>query len=364
MLGKHVHGEIDPHLWQNVRNVEAYVKLIRDTLTAKDPGGAAGYRANTERYLIELDQTDKYVRDTIARIPKANRYLVTTHDGFAYLAEAYGIPVAGFVTPNPATDDAARANKDAPSVWRYPDETVLRVVDAAKLTVPAGSAYSFVGAAPGAVVWVVPQTQNPDVVWTGWNTQDPTVVQRINRGATFSVDGVQGPGILTVYLQSGDFGAPQVLWDSRKSGPQDIFVDTNTHTHANWVFTKPGVYLVRMTASATLIDGSAVSDTQLLRFAVGSGTPTSDAATATWTGAAPERSARPSLTGSGSVPPGSGAAGGQGPLVPILIVAIAVVAVALTIGFATATVRGGQAKKRFFADRASSPLESDEGSGA
>lgn len=104
VLGKHVHGEIDPHLWQNVRNVEAYAKLIRDTLIAKDPGGAAGYRANAERYLTELDQTDRYVRDTIARIPKANRYLVTTHDGFAYLAKAYGVPVAGFVTPNPATE--------------------------------------------------------------------------------------------------------------------------------------------------------------------------------------------------------------------------------------------------------------------
>jgi len=104
VLGKHVHGEIDPHLWQNVRNVEAYVKLIRDTLTTKDPAGAADYRANAERYLTELDQTDAYVRDTIAEIPKANRYLVTTHDGFAYLAEAYGITVAGFVTPNPATE--------------------------------------------------------------------------------------------------------------------------------------------------------------------------------------------------------------------------------------------------------------------
>ena len=31
MLGKHVHGEIDPHLWQDVRNVMAYVELIRDT---------------------------------------------------------------------------------------------------------------------------------------------------------------------------------------------------------------------------------------------------------------------------------------------------------------------------------------------
>ncbi|NHC47518.1 anchored repeat ABC transporter, substrate-binding protein [Motilibacter aurantiacus] len=104
VLGKHVHGEIDPHLWQNVRNAMAYVKLIRDTLTRADPSHAAEFRANAEAYLAELERTDDYVRSTIARIPEANRYLVTTHDAFGYLAEAYGVEIAGFVTPNPATE--------------------------------------------------------------------------------------------------------------------------------------------------------------------------------------------------------------------------------------------------------------------
>lgn len=104
VLGKHVHGEIDPHLWQNLRNAMAYVKLIRDTLIRADPGHAADYRANTEAYLADLQTTDDYVRNTIARIPEANRYLVTTHDAFRYLGEAYAIKVAGFVTPNPATE--------------------------------------------------------------------------------------------------------------------------------------------------------------------------------------------------------------------------------------------------------------------
>jgi anchored repeat ABC transporter substrate-binding protein len=104
VLGKHVHGEIDPHLWQDVRNAMAYVKLIRDTLIARDPEGAAVYRANTDRYLAELDATDRYVRRAIAAIAPGRRYLVTTHDAFAYLAKAYGLRVAGFVTPSPATE--------------------------------------------------------------------------------------------------------------------------------------------------------------------------------------------------------------------------------------------------------------------
>jgi anchored repeat ABC transporter substrate-binding protein len=80
------------------------VELIRDTLIGVDPAGAVDYRRNADAYLAELTELDTYVASTIASIPPANRYLVTTHDAFGYLAHAYGIPVAGFVTPNPAVE--------------------------------------------------------------------------------------------------------------------------------------------------------------------------------------------------------------------------------------------------------------------
>ena len=104
VLGKHVHGEIDPHLWHDVGNAMAYVELIRDTLIDSDPEGARSYRANADAYLSELRRLDRHVRRTIAAIPFHRRYLVTTHDAFAYLARAYGIEIAGFVTPNPAVE--------------------------------------------------------------------------------------------------------------------------------------------------------------------------------------------------------------------------------------------------------------------
>ncbi|HWB35460.1 MAG TPA: choice-of-anchor M domain-containing protein [Rugosimonospora sp.] len=264
-------------------------------------------------------------------------------------------------------DDAHRADASATSVWRYPDETVLRVVDAAELTVPDDATYSFVGADPGATVWVVPQTQNPEVVWVGWNTQDPDVMATLDRGATFALTGAQGPGVMTVYLQSGDFGAPQVLWDSRVSDPQPVWVDVNTHTHANWVFTAPGVYLVRMQVSADLIDGSSVSDSQLIRFAVGSATSTDEALATAWTGPADTGAPSASPTGAatagegdeaGGAPVASGGApaqaDGSGSLVTWLIVAIAVVAAAMIAGFTIVIVRGNRAKRRVLAARAAS----------
>lgn len=104
VLGKHVHGEIDPHLWQDVGNAMSYVELIRDTLVAADPEHALGYRDRADAYLAELEELDAYVAARLADIPADRRYLVTTHDAFAYLAHAYGLQVAGFVTPNPAVE--------------------------------------------------------------------------------------------------------------------------------------------------------------------------------------------------------------------------------------------------------------------
>ena len=75
--------------------------------------------------------------------------------------------------------------------------------------------------------------------------------------------------MFSLYLENGNFSAPQVLWSSTKNEPQKLWVEKNTHTHANWVFTAPGEYLLKVTASAELSDGSTLSDTRYLKFAVG-----------------------------------------------------------------------------------------------
>ena len=111
VLGKHVPGEIDPHLWQNVKNVEAYAKIMRDEFIALDPAGAPDYTVNTDLYIAQLDQVDSEVKSIIDSIPATERHLVTTHDAFAYFGKAYGLDIAGFVTPNPATEPSLAERK-------------------------------------------------------------------------------------------------------------------------------------------------------------------------------------------------------------------------------------------------------------
>lgn len=182
---------------------------------------------------------------------------------------------AGHVDMGPAFVEGSwelmfRDDSTAEPVWRDPAEVVLRGDDTAMIAVPDDPRYSFVQASPGEQVYVIPQTELAGVVWPGWSTQNPQVVERLGRGVTFTLEGVEGPGGFSMYLENGTFGAPEVLWTSDATGPQDIFVEPNVHSHANWVFTAPGAYYLTVRAHAELADGTVVSDTARLLFAVGS----------------------------------------------------------------------------------------------
>ena len=129
VLGRHVHGEIDPHLWHDVANAKAYVEAIRDNLIGVDPDGAQEYVANAEAYLAKLDEVDAEFQETIEQIPEGKRQLVTTHDGYRYLSSGYGVDIAGFVAPNPSVEPSARdmialtralQNLEVPAVFLEP----------------------------------------------------------------------------------------------------------------------------------------------------------------------------------------------------------------------------------------------------
>ncbi|MDO4664976.1 MAG: anchored repeat ABC transporter, substrate-binding protein [Actinomycetaceae bacterium] len=108
VIGKHVHGDTDPHMWLDVENAIAYVQVIRDRLAEIDPEGAATYTENANQYMGRLRNLHAQVKAEIAAIPKERRHLVTTHDGYQYLARAYGLNVAGFVTSSANAEPSAR----------------------------------------------------------------------------------------------------------------------------------------------------------------------------------------------------------------------------------------------------------------
>ena len=196
-----------------------------------------------------------------------------------------------------------RHDAESGAVWRDPNQTVLRVSDAAIMTAPNSADYPFLADVAGKPVHVIPQTQNPSVVWLGWNTQDPAVTATIDRGLTMRVGPVSGPGRAWLFLQSGTFGKPLLLADSG-AAPGDVWIDSGTHVHANWAFSAPGTYTATVTFLGTTTAGEAVNASTTLRFAVGDAASASEALAM----AAPAASG----SSSGSETPAAGTSQGPG----------------------------------------------------
>ncbi len=104
-------GEVDPHWWQDPRNVETAVRRIRDALAGADAGGTAIYDANAETYLARLEALDTAIGRCMNRIPRDERRLVTNHDALGYFADRYGIAVVGAVIPALSTEARASAGE-------------------------------------------------------------------------------------------------------------------------------------------------------------------------------------------------------------------------------------------------------------
>lgn len=161
-------------------------------------------------------------------------------------------------------------------VYRDPGSTVLWLKPASRVNLPAG--FSQVGS-PGTTVWQVPQTQDMNLIWLGWSTE------ALNAGntsspVTWTLNSVDGPGTVTVYT-TGSFGGVQ---DVVFSGPGSYRINQGVHAHANWAFSKEGVYRLNFTQTVTLAGGTQSSDTKTLTIAVGNVDPTTVATDTTGCG--------------------------------------------------------------------------------
>ena len=230
-------------------------------------------------------------------------------------------------------DFLARDDSAATPVWRALDDIVFKVGDNAQLTLPEDEAFSFVGAEPGAQVWVVPQTEQAEVPWLGWNTQAPSLNESVDRGVTMEFLGHTGPGEFSMFLQNGGFEPPQLLWSTAEQKTDGFWVDLGTHTHANWVFTEPGIHQVRVrmsgegksgTGDTAGAQGNEVSAESVLTFAVGDGTDVAEAQATEWDESAAELSASSaSHSGLAGVPVWIWVLAGAGILVLLGAVALA-----------------------------------------
>lgn len=90
-------GGVDPHVWLDPRNAQAWVGPIADRLAALDPSNAEVYAANAEAARAELDRLIARMEDRLA--PLRGRPFLVAHDGWQYFEERFGLNAVGALTP-------------------------------------------------------------------------------------------------------------------------------------------------------------------------------------------------------------------------------------------------------------------------
>ena len=88
-------AELDQHAWQDAANAAVYAGNIAAALAQADPANGADYRSRGEAYRNELLALDGWARQRIAAVPAQKRKVITSHDGFGYMARAYSINMVG-----------------------------------------------------------------------------------------------------------------------------------------------------------------------------------------------------------------------------------------------------------------------------
>jgi zinc/manganese transport system substrate-binding protein len=102
----------DPHAWQSLEAAQRYVENIRAVLVAARPAQAAAINTRAAGYSGQLAALDARMRASLAPVPPDQRRIVTSHDAFGYLADAWSLdmraPQGWTSAGEPSAADVAR----------------------------------------------------------------------------------------------------------------------------------------------------------------------------------------------------------------------------------------------------------------
>ena len=98
----HGHGAYDPHIWLDPANMISMANAVSGRLIAIDPARSDLYSANTAALVAELEALDQEFTSGLANCEQ--KEIVTSHDAFGYLANAYGFEQHGIAGLSPDTE--------------------------------------------------------------------------------------------------------------------------------------------------------------------------------------------------------------------------------------------------------------------
>jgi len=107
--GRTGRAAVDPHFWLDPTRLASVAGAIAARLAAIDPADASTFRADAEALTADLAVLDAQFAAGLASC--TNRYIVTSHQAFGYLAGRYGLTQVGIagMSPDQEPDPAALA---------------------------------------------------------------------------------------------------------------------------------------------------------------------------------------------------------------------------------------------------------------
>ena len=129
-----VDGEIDPHAWNALTNGMIYVRNIAAGMAKADAANAATYSANADAYVEQLRKVHDNAVSEFSALPDERRTVVTAHDAFGYLEQAYGLT---FLAPVGIDTDAEPSASDLADLIDHLNETGAGALFVENITSPA-----------------------------------------------------------------------------------------------------------------------------------------------------------------------------------------------------------------------------------
>jgi manganese/zinc/iron transport system substrate-binding protein len=88
-------GRFDPHVWIVPELWAEVADAIAAALSEAAPEHAETFAVNLAAYRSEIEAMGGYAGEALTAVPAQSRVLVTAHDAFGYLGQAYGYEVMG-----------------------------------------------------------------------------------------------------------------------------------------------------------------------------------------------------------------------------------------------------------------------------
>lgn len=110
------HHEEDPHIWLSPENATVMAKNICAGLTRQYPQYTAAFEKNLTSLLADIATLQEYGEEQLQNI--AGEEIITFHDGFSYLADAFGLTIVHSIEEESGSEASAAELKEIIGIVR------------------------------------------------------------------------------------------------------------------------------------------------------------------------------------------------------------------------------------------------------